>query len=112
MSERRRSIKNCFGEYSSSSPKCLLCDDRLSCMSKKYNEDHDNLKKDQIEKNLRIPICFGSYLGAEDCDDCSYSDDCRSSSSNLEQEFFRRGKHVRLGGKYKGRGKYKPKDLY
>ncbi len=54
------------------------------------------------------PVCIGMYGAEEDCQICTWRDECQDMSENIEAAATRKGTHVRIVSKYKEK-KYKPK---
>lgn len=70
------------------------------------NSDEDPFDEWGDGKN---PDCFGSYKGTIDCGSCRYREECLEISKDIL-----RGKtqKIRYGGKYKGRGKERKRDVF
>ena len=57
---------------------------------------------------MAYPECFVAYGISVECKSCKYAELCKAVKKGLEAEVFRKGTHVRVGGKYKEK-KWKPK---
>lgn len=102
--------KICFSQYDYHKEECLECKDRISCMMKKFEKPLR--KENEWSDDSTEPNCFGSFKGTVDCEECPFRENCNRTSKEIRSQSFRRGKKIRLEGKYKGRGRYKPRNLY
>lgn len=98
-------MKKCLGKFNYKKEECLNCRERIECMITTFQKTK--------EENLDIPLrCLGSYSSKEECKKCPSSEECERITSSLQSKFYRKGKHFRITGKYKERGKWKKRDVY
>lgn len=64
------------------------------------------------QRNRRIRDCIGSFKRSVECKTCPDLYTCKVLSGTLETEFSKNRGNFRETGKYKGRGKWKPKQVY
>jgi disulfide oxidoreductase YuzD len=56
------------------------------------------------------PVCIGLYGAEDECEVCSWAQECQKMMESIESAVYRKGTHVRLTGKYSEK-KYKPKKV-
>lgn len=93
---------NCFGKYDYNREECLKCERRIECMIKKF----ESRETDEWFDSSDRPSCFGSYKG-KDCQECPYKKECTRTSVEIKRDLERKGRKIRIQGKYKERGSWK-----
>jgi len=105
-------MKKCLGEYNYKKEGCLDCPQRIKCMMRKFNKLKTLNSKFEWSEQDEEPSCFGSHKVTKECLECPFGSDCIKQTKEIKSKTLRKGKKIRLTGKYKERGRYKPKDVY